>query len=70
VFVCALADDLYPPSYAGAQPLRKESQLARIATRYKIDISRVIAAVRAELTKPANAAKRANGALQQQRKQA
>ena len=48
---CALASDLYCPGYNPKQSLGKESNLARTAVRYKIDITRVAATVRAELTK-------------------
>lgn len=47
---CALASDLYCPGYNPKQSLGKESNLARTAVRYKIDITRVAATVRAELT--------------------
>lgn len=53
--VCALVPDLYTPSYATAQTLRKESNLARTAARYKIDITKVAATVKAELTKKKDA---------------
>lgn len=49
--VCALASDLYCPGYNPKQSLPKDSNLARTATRYKIDVSKVAATVRAELTK-------------------
>ena len=49
--VCALASDLYCPGYNPKQSLAKDSNLARTATRYKIDIAKVAATVRAELTK-------------------
>jgi ParB family transcriptional regulator, chromosome partitioning protein len=49
--VCALVSDLYCPGYNPKQSLAKESNLARTANRYKIDVGRVAAAVRADLTK-------------------
>ncbi len=49
--VCALASDLYCPGYNPSQTLSKDSNLARTAIRYKIDVGRVAAAVRADLTK-------------------
>jgi ParB family transcriptional regulator, chromosome partitioning protein len=49
--VCSLVGDLYTPTYSGAQTLSKDSNLARTAAHYKIDVTKVAAAVRAELTK-------------------
>jgi hypothetical protein len=49
--VCALISDLYCPGYNHKQSLAKDSNLARTATRYKIDVGRVAAAVLADLTK-------------------
>jgi ParB family chromosome partitioning protein len=49
--VCALASDLYCPGYNPKQSLPKDSNLARAAARYKIDITKVAATVRADLTK-------------------
>ena len=49
--VCALVSDLYCPGYNPKQSLAKDSNLARTAIRYKIDVGRVAAAVRADLTK-------------------
>jgi hypothetical protein len=49
--VCALASDLYCPGYNPKQSLAKDSSLARAAVRYKIDIAKVAATTRAELTK-------------------
>jgi ParB family chromosome partitioning protein len=49
--VCALVSDLYCPGYNPKQSLAKDSNLARTAIRYKIDMGRVAAAVRADLTK-------------------
>jgi hypothetical protein len=49
--VCALVSDLYCPGYDPKQSLANDSNLARTAIRYKIDVGRVAAAVRAELTK-------------------
>ena len=47
--VCALISDLICPGNSRSQPLAKDSNLARTATRYKIDIAKVAATVRAEL---------------------
>lgn len=55
--VCALVSDLYCPGYNPMQSLAKDSNLARTAARYKIDLSRMAMAVRAELAKPKNAEK-------------
>ena len=49
--ICALVSDLYCPGYNPKQSLAKDSNLARTAVRYKIDVGRVAAAVRADLTK-------------------
>jgi hypothetical protein len=49
--VCALASDLYCPGYNPRQSLAKDSNLARTAVRHKIDLDKVGATVRAELTK-------------------
>jgi ParB family chromosome partitioning protein len=48
--VCALVSDLYCPGYNPGQPLAKDSNLARAASRYKVDSAKINAAVRAELT--------------------
>ena len=48
--VCALVSDLYCPGYDPKQSLAKDSNLARAAVRYKIDVGKVQIAVRAELT--------------------
>jgi ParB family chromosome partitioning protein len=52
--VCALVSDLYCPGYDPRQALAKDSNLARTAARYKVDMAKTIAAVRVELTKPKN----------------
>ena len=49
--VCALVSDLYCPSYNSRQVLAKDSNLARIASRYKVDVTKLSANVRAELSK-------------------
>jgi hypothetical protein len=49
--VCSLVSDLYCPGYNPRQSLEKNSNLARTAARYKIDLAKVSATVRAELTK-------------------
>src|SRR5690242_20007356 len=49
--VCALVSDLYCPGYNPKQSLAKDSNLARTAIRHKIDVGKVAAAVRADLTK-------------------
>lgn len=50
---CALVSDLYCPGYNPRQPLAKDSNLARAAARYKIDIARLGTHVRQELSKKA-----------------
>ena len=52
LIVCALASDLYCPGYNPRQSLAKDSNLARTATRYKIDTPKLSATVREELSKP------------------
>ncbi|MGC1617352.1 MAG: hypothetical protein WA765_02565 [Candidatus Acidiferrum sp.] len=46
--VCGLVSDLMCPGYSPSQPLAKDSNPARTAVRYKIDIAKVAATVRAE----------------------
>ena len=48
--VCALVSDLYCPGYDSKQSLAKDSTLARTAVRYKVDMTKLSAAVRAELS--------------------
>lgn len=47
--VCALVSDLYCPGYDPKQPLAKDSNLARTASRYKVDAPKITAAVRTEV---------------------
>ena len=49
LLVCALVSDLYCPGYDSRQPLAKDSKLASTAVRYKIDMTKINAAVRQEL---------------------
>jgi ParB family transcriptional regulator, chromosome partitioning protein len=49
--VCSLVGDLYTPAYSGTHTLSKASNLARTAARHKIDMTRIAATVRGELTK-------------------
>ncbi len=49
--VCALVSDLYCPGYNPKQSLEKDSNLARTATRYKVDSAKIAAGARAELSK-------------------
>jgi hypothetical protein len=51
LLVCALLSDLYCPGYNPGQALAKDSQLARTALRYKINIPQVAAQVRSELSR-------------------
>jgi hypothetical protein len=51
LIVCSLVGDLYTPTNSGTQALSKDSNLARTAAHYRIDVAKVAAAVRAELTK-------------------
>ena len=48
--VCSLVSDLYSPGYDPKQSLARDSNLARIAVRYKIDAAKVAAGVRTEVT--------------------
>jgi hypothetical protein len=50
LIVCALVSDVYCPGYNPKQSLAKDSNLARTAARYKIDLARLTAAARAELS--------------------
>ena len=58
--VCALASDLYCPGYNPRQSLAKDSNLARTATRYKIDTARTASTVQAELCNAKNVHKNEN----------
>ena len=40
--VCALASDLYCPTYVGGGMLTKDSSLAREAVRYKVNAERIL----------------------------
>ena len=51
---CALVSDLFCPGYNLSQPLSKESNLARAAARYKVDTTKLAAAVREELSQKAD----------------
>ncbi|HEV2396544.1 MAG TPA: hypothetical protein VGS27_06365, partial [Candidatus Sulfotelmatobacter sp.] len=48
--VCALVSDLYCPGYNPRQALATDSNLARAASRYKVDSAKITTAIRAELT--------------------
>src|SRR5215471_1587993 len=50
--VCSLVFHLYCPGYNPRQSLEKTSNLSCTAVRYKIDMAKLLAAVRAELSKP------------------
>jgi len=47
---------LYCPGYNPRQSLAKDSDLARTATRYKVDSIKIAAAVQAELSRAKNKA--------------
>jgi hypothetical protein len=49
--VCSLVSDLYCPGYNPRQQLSRDSNLAQVASRYKIDAAKIAAAVRIELSK-------------------
>ena len=58
VVVCALASDLYCPTYVGGGTLAKDSGLAREATHYKVSAVRILGELKEKLTpKPAKATK-------------
>jgi hypothetical protein len=54
--LCALVSDLHCPGYNPRQPLEKNSNLARTARHYKVDSTKIAAAVQAELSKAKNKA--------------
>lgn len=49
--VCALASDLCIPVYGDAHGIAKDSNLARTAARYRVDVSKIAAELRSQLTK-------------------
>jgi len=55
--VCALVSDVYCPGYNPRQPLEKNSNLARTAAQYKVDVAKIAAGVRTELSKAKNKVK-------------
>jgi len=50
--VCALVSDLYCPGYNPRQSLSKDTNLACVAVRYKVDSVKIAAVVRTELSRP------------------
>jgi ParB family chromosome partitioning protein len=60
LIVCALASDLYCPGYNPKQSLAKDSNLARTAVRYKIDMTKIAATVRVDLSKKKETRARTN----------
>lgn len=50
IVTCALVPDLYCPGYSSAETLSKEANLMRSAARYKVDPSKITAAVTAQLS--------------------
>lgn len=58
---CALVPDLYCPGYSSVEILSKEANLTRTAARYKVDASKVIATVTAELSAKRKAAREKAG---------
>lgn len=50
VVTCSLIPDLYCPGYSSAETLSKDANLIRTAERYKINGSKIIATVTAELS--------------------
>lgn len=57
LIVCALVSDLGCPGYNPAQALAKDSNLARTAARYKINMAQLAATVRSELSQNKSGAK-------------
>jgi len=51
LIACSLVSDLYCPGFDPRQTLAKESNLARTATRYKIDTAKLVTEVRSEFEK-------------------
>jgi ParB family chromosome partitioning protein len=49
--ICALVPDLYCPGYGSAEDLSKKANLTRSAVCHKVDASKIIAKVSAELSK-------------------
>src|SRR2546425_230823 len=49
--VCALVSDLYCPGYNPRQSLEKNSNLARMTARYKVDATKIVSTVRLELSR-------------------
>jgi ParB family chromosome partitioning protein len=49
--ICSLVSDLYCPGYNPHETLARDSNLARAASRYKIDTAKIAPAVRIELSK-------------------
>ena len=58
---CSLVSDLYCPGYNLSQPLSKDSNLARAAARYKVDTTKLAAAVREELSQKADSKRSKTG---------
>ena len=48
LIVCALVSDLYCPGFNPSQSLAKDSNLAKTATRYRVDSPKLASEVRAE----------------------
>jgi hypothetical protein len=66
--VCALVSDLCCPGYNPRQSLEKNSNLARTATLYKVDSTKIATVVRSELsTKPNQPRKQPNAPIATER---
>jgi hypothetical protein len=50
LIVGALVSDLYCPGYNPRQSLEKDSNLVRTASRYKLEVTKITTAVRADLS--------------------
>jgi ParB family transcriptional regulator, chromosome partitioning protein len=51
LLVCTLASDLCSPPYGAERGIARDSNLARTAARYRLDVGKITAEVRSELTK-------------------
>jgi len=58
LIVCALASDLYCPTYVGGGALAKDSSLAREAAHYKVNAERIFADLK---DKPISKSAKSNG---------
>jgi len=62
LIVCSLVSDLYCPGFNPRQALAKDTKIALMASRYKIDTTKLTAQVRVELTREKKVKKRSGTA--------